>query len=313
MPPAIPAECFTRDDVRFTAVNVFKSLREHAHPLHALRKKPVFRAISRHFDPIIPWRLSLLPRRIYLRLLSHASLILDSSTQEASVHETFLALLRELPSGGVFWDVGANVGCFSWYCASSRPDFEIVSFEPDAKNIKCLYRTSRAWNLPKHTIMPCAVAETTGRAVFLIDEVSGTTGTLEEFTETFNQFHYGASSQQIEIDTISLDDFLDKRRNPPSIIKIDVEGAELRVLLGASKLLDQHRPTLFFETFRHRAELITLLEKFGYHFYDSDRKQGVSDTTTNIIAIVPGRHRRALEILGRLGYPVESCNEPAYG
>lgn len=250
-----------------------------------------------------------LPRPICLRLLSNASLVFKATNQEASVHETFIAILRALPRNSAFWDVGANVGFFTWHCAICRPDFEIVSFEPDIKNLLCLRRTSRSWNLPLHTVVPCAVADSTGRAPFFPDDLAGATGTLEEAEGAFNARHYGSHARQIEVETISLDEFLASRHSPPSIIKIDVEGAELRVVKGGCRIIDEHRPILLFETFAHRDELVNFLGGFGYLFYDSDRREDLVDETVNFLAVVPERWPLAMTALIELGYPIGSHNE----
>jgi FkbM family methyltransferase len=287
-------------------VNLFQSIRARSHPLHALRKLKFFQAIPRHFDPIIRWRTPRFPKPIYLRLVSHASLIFDAVAPEASIRETFTTLLRAFPraDSGPFWDVGANIGLYSWECAVSRPDFEIVSFEPDLKNLQCLRRTSRAWNLSRHTIVAQAVAEKTARAAFSPDDITGATGTLETTDQTFNALHYGRRSRLVEVDTISLDEFLRTGHHPPAIIKIDVEGAELRVLKGAATLIGEHQPVLFLEMFSRRNEILSYLKEFGYSVYDSDRREDISNDTTNIVAVVPEAWSSALAALSQLGYPI---------
>jgi FkbM family methyltransferase len=287
-------------------VKVFDWIRDRSHPLHALRKHALFRFLSRYFDPMIAWRLPSLPRPIYLRLVSNASVMLASSAQEASVRETFTALLRGLPKNvpPVFWDVGANIGWFGWLCAMVRPESEIVSFEPDAKNVQCLERTSRAWNLPAHRVVPCAVAEQAGRAKFFLDELTKATGTLEK-DQLFNVLHYEGRPRQIEVTTLSLDEFLAEKNNSPSIIKIDVEGAELRVLQGAFRVLREHRPLLFFETFAHRDEILSLLQGHGYMSWDSDRRGDVGDATINFVAVAPEHSSSAMKALQALGYPID--------
>ncbi|HEV2095862.1 MAG TPA: FkbM family methyltransferase, partial [Chthoniobacterales bacterium] len=166
----------------------FVKLGRRLHVLHALRKQPLFRTMIRTLDPIISRRIPSFPQPISLRLLSHASLIADGGAQESSVRETFTAVLKALPEtpSGVFWDVGANIGFFGWYCAAVRPDFMLVSFEPDTKNLRCLERTSRRWKLPNHVIVPCAVSEISGRTIFRVDELSGATGTLAQSGQNFN-------------------------------------------------------------------------------------------------------------------------------
>ncbi|MBA2586672.1 MAG: FkbM family methyltransferase [Chthoniobacterales bacterium] len=292
-------------------MNSFVKLGRRLHVLHALRKQPLFRAITRTFDPIIPRRLPSFPQPISLRLLSHASLIADGEAQESSVRETFTAILKALPErpAEVFWDVGANVGFFGWYCATLRPDFMLVSFEPDTKNLRCLERTSRRWKLPNHVIIPCAVSEKSGRMIFHADELSGATGTLAQSGQDFNLRHYGCVSPQVEVNTTSLDDCLRHGIPAPSILKIDVEGAELRVLEGAAETIGRHRPILFFETFAYGREIVTYLEASQYICFDSDRRQSVTAETINFVAVAPNDHAVALPVLANLGYPIPLAHE----
>lgn len=276
------------------------------HPLHALRKSAFFRAITRRFDPMIRWRSPLLTRPIYLRLISNASLIADPKHQEDSIRQTFIALLAALPdsNGGSFWDIGANIGLYSWCCAETRPDFRIVSFEPDTKNLECLRRTSAAWNLSAHDIVPRAVAETVGRTTFFTDEISRATGTLEPASSAFNATHYGAVPRGIEVETVNLDHLIAEGLTPPLIIKIDVEGAELRVLRGGRRLLTEHRPILLLEIFGDRLQTFSLLEELGYVCFDSDRKTSIGPETVNVLALNRELDRRMEEALNSLGYPV---------
>jgi FkbM family methyltransferase len=285
-------------------VSISELLRR-AHPLHRLRRSPLFQAISRRFDPIIPWKLSVFPRPLYLRPLAHGALMAGAMGQEQSTHETFLAILRALPdeSGG-FWDVGANIGWFSWLCAATRPDLEIVSFEPDRKNLACLRRTSRRWGLPCHTVVPCAVAEESGRAAFFVDPLSGATGALESSGKTFNAQHYKVDADRTEVETISLDDFLEADGKAPALVKIDVEGAELRVLEGGRALLDRHCPILLFESFEHGKEIVGRLQEHGYRSFDSDRRGAVTPETLNFVALAPDRWPRVADALRDSGYPL---------
>ena len=276
------------------------------HPLHTLRKSAFFRAITRRFDPMIRWRSPLLARPIYLRLISNASLIADPKHQEDSIRQTFIALLAALPDspGGSFWDVGANIGLYSWCCAETRPDFQIVSFEPDRKNLECLRRTSAAWRLTVHDIVPRAVAETVGRTTFFTDEISRATGTLEPASSAFNATHYGAVPRGIEVDTVTLDHLIAQGLTPPLIIKIDVEGAELRVLRGGRRLLTERRPILLLEIFGDRLQTFSLLQELGYVCFDSDRKTVVGPETVNVLALNRELGGRMAEALESLGYPL---------
>jgi FkbM family methyltransferase len=278
-----------------------------AHPLHSLRKRWLLRVLSRRFDPMLPRLLLNLSHPIYLRLLSHGSQIFHAADREAAIRQTFDSVLQALPSEGrqAFWDVGANVGLFSWHCAMVRPDFEIVSFEPDAKNLQCLRRTAERWRLDRHTIVPCAVAERSGLAVFFVDDIAGATGSLEK-SQSFNFHHYGHHAPEIEVETVSLDDFLARGRTAPSLIKIDVEGAELRILQGGAGVLRDHQPILFYESFNHRTETVALLEGYGYLVFESDCRRAIVPETTNFIALPNNCAPAVTSALATLGYPISS-------
>jgi FkbM family methyltransferase len=288
-------------------MNLIEALGRGTHPLHALRKSALYRGVTRKFDPIIRWRSPLLGRPIYLRLVSNASLIVDPKRQEDSVRQTLIAILAVLPrsAGGVFWDIGANIGLYTWYCAEARPDFHIVSFEPDKKNLECLRRTTASWGLTAHDIVPCAVAEQIGRTTFFIDEISRATGTIEPAAGTFNAFHYGFLPRGIEIETISLDHFITGGSRRPLVIKIDVEGAELRVLRGGQRLLAEHRPILLLEISGDRSRTLAFLEDLGYDCFDSDRRERViKDLTVNVLALGRDLSSPVADALAGLGYPI---------
>jgi FkbM family methyltransferase len=277
------------------------------HPLHALRKSSLFRAVTRRFDPMVKWRTPLLNRPIYLRLISNASLIAAPQSQEDSIRETFVTILAALPKpvGGAFWDIGANIGLYSWFCANTRPDFSVVSFEPDAKNLECLRKTSAAWKLPNHRIVDKAVSDEVGRTTFFTDEISRATGTLEPAANAFNAKHYGAVPRGIEVETVTLDHLFAEGWPRPVIMKIDVEGAELRVLRGGRKFFAERPPILFLEMFGDRPQIFGVLEECGYKCFDSDRRTGVIPETSNVLALPPELSNATADALTVLGYPLK--------
>ena len=275
------------------------------HPLHRLRKSRLFRAATRKFDPIVRWRSALLAGPIYLRLVANASIILDPGGQEPGIRETFIALLQAHPKpGGVFWDIGANVGLYTWSCATARPDVAIVAFEPDRKNLECLRRTRDTWRRVSCEIIPCAVAEESGRATFYVDDVSGATGTIEPGSGTFNAVQYGALAPTVEVDTVAIDTLISEGREAPFLIKIDVERAELRVLRGGAKLLRERQPFLLLEAYGERMSTFAFLASCGYRLFDSNRRAAIAQDSVNVLAIPKEVDQSVTDILAALGYPV---------
>jgi hypothetical protein len=78
--------------------------------------------------------------------------------------------------------------------------------------------------------------------------------------------------------TITLDTFCRDLSSKPNVVKIDVEGAELLVLHGASKLLSESFPTIILAVHPHwlpqgqsTRQIFELLTGYGYRIYDSKR------------------------------------------
>jgi hypothetical protein len=73
----------------------------------------------------------------------------------------------------------------------------------------------------------------------------------------------------------------------PHIIKIDVEGAELQVLAGASEILAHWHPTVFLATHGTpvHEQCCNLLTALGYQLQPLDNRD--IDTTRELMALFP--------------------------
>ena len=56
----------------------------------------------------------------------------------------------------------------------------------------------------------------------------------------------GGERSRIVVPTVTLDSLLE-RFDPPTFIKVDVEGAEIDVFQGAQRILAEVRPTVYYE------------------------------------------------------------------
>jgi hypothetical protein len=89
----------------------------------------------------------------------------------------------------------------------------------------------------------------------------------------------------VAIKTMSIDELIERNLDPPDIIKIDVEGHELDVLLGARKLLLAKKPSLSIELHpgllarrgTSGLAIAEYLEDAGYVFHDTDLKRVTRD------------------------------------
>jgi FkbM family methyltransferase len=168
---------------------------------------------------------------------------------ESGVQE---ALQKHAGKGDVVFDVGAHVGFFSLLASKVVGEGgRVVACEPDPymserlrTNLKLNARGNVSWE-------NVAVGETSSRKSFASGGGAGT-GSLSE-------------DGSIEVEVVTLDRLAEKW-GAPAVVKVDVEGGELDVLAGGSRVLREHRPVLIVEA--HGAEnekaAVHMLENLHY-------------------------------------------------
>lgn len=153
------------------------------------------------------------------------------------------AFADHLDSGGILFDIGANVGFFSVLGARLVGERgKVFSFEPLHANARVIARNARLNRLKNITIVEKAVAESSGRQPLLVTEYAG--GAVLASGD-----HRSPDVIRTEwVETVSVDDLIFSAGFPaPSFVKIDVEGAEAKVLEGMRRTLRELRPTVLFE------------------------------------------------------------------
>ncbi len=151
--------------------------------------------------------------------------------------ETFEWIRRHLNENEVLWDIGANIGMFSLYAAMGGKN-KVLSIEPSAESYSTLNANIRLNKLEEHIDALCFAAseKTNLLQLYMKDPSSGASHNSIEFGS--NQFgEFDVSGKQSVI-AISLDD-LDQIKGvaSPNHIKLDVDGKEPQILLGASEVL----------------------------------------------------------------------------
>ena len=211
----------------------------------------------------------------------------------ARAEKRLLESARELVgSGDVVWDVGANCGVFAIAAAvlSGARGF-VLAVEPDPFLARLLGQSGDLLKAPdaRLEIVQAAVAEAPGSSAFKI-ALRGRAASWLDGSEPSSQAGGTRSSLQVEVTT--LDALLEKRR-VPTLVKLDVEGSEVRVLKGATHLLSEVRPVLLLEVSSIcRQEVGSLLRRHRYQLFDaftnpSDRLR-LDEPAENTLAI-PGR------------------------
>jgi len=179
---------------------------------------------------------------------------------EAPLQRTLSAYLSP---GGVFYDIGAHIGIVSMFGARLvGKNGSVFAFEADPDNAARVKENVRYNNLNQVTVVQRAVWSSTGCLKFGRASVhsSRNTGAVARDSATIDE-------NTVEVEAVSLDEFSAEHRLP-TLIKIDVEGAEAEVLRGSERLVARARPVLICEVHHARAveDVTQWLQSRGYVF-----------------------------------------------
>jgi FkbM family methyltransferase len=181
---------------------------------------------------------------------------------------------RLLGVGDVFVDVGANVG-FHTFRASARvgDGGRVVAVEANPENARLIAHTIESNSITNVELVPLALAGGRGHVSFGT-HVGSNGGFLPDGASTTG------SGRGTLVATMALDE-LDLDR--VSVVKIDVEGAEGIVIDGATRTIEQQRPTFVMEfsqemttrvSARSPLEHLGRFVEWGYSIAIIDRTSG---------------------------------------
>lgn len=151
-------------------------------------------------------------------------------------------LIRELPEGATFFDVGACLGYYSLLGAHLvGPGGTVHGFEPSPPLLPLL--RENLGGRPNVRLVESAVSDRSGALRLHVAPAPflGTSSTRADWQPL--------SRVQAEVAAVSLDDHCAAAGVYPDVIKLDVEGAEDRALKGAERLLRERGPLLAVEVF----------------------------------------------------------------
>ncbi len=154
-----------------------------------------------------------------------------------------LGYIRSLHLRGNYVDIGANIGNHSVFFATNTAADRVFSFEPIEQPRNTLNKFIELNNLwTKITAIPYACSDHNG-------EVNVVESVERDPTGSFP--------------CRKLDDVVDV---PVSLIKIDIEGAEVFALRGATQILSRDKPRMFIEVHdeRHMKEVMGVIGPLGY-------------------------------------------------
>lgn len=191
---------------------------------------------------------------------------------------------RLLTKGQTVVDVGANVGQFTlWAAKRVGTEGMVVAFEPDRSSFEKLLKNVQLNSLQGVLLENIALSNYDGEAILhLNDELDDNKG-----QSSLSRLTHHRRTQPVICQ--KLDNFLSQQRiRKVHVVKIDTQGAELRVLRGAANVIEKNRPAIILRCHEKRCRAmgdstLAIQEFFvdrGYDLFEIHWRKGLIEVTS---------------------------------
>lgn len=212
-------------------------------------------------------------KSMYVLLPSSTDIYLTGGKSHESEIRLAKYMLKNLKTGNVFIDIGAHYGYFSLLASELVGEQgKVLSFEASPKTYHILDRnTTAVSNMIAYNLAVSDIAEKMTFYEFpnLYSEYNSLD--IKQFeNEAWYKSH---PPKEITIQSVRLEERLSSQSLNPNMIKIDVEGAEYKVLQGLGNFLGQSSPIIIMEFLhinrsnRGHIQAEALLHQYGYSSY----------------------------------------------
>lgn len=199
--------------------------------------------------------------------VGHGQWLLDHGNASTIEAANCFAAIKDLNEPIIF-DIGANIGTFTTWIAKAFPNGKVYAFEPQRAVFQILSGNAAINNLYN---------------VYTYNIGLGKVNTKIEFEEPnyFSNNDFGMfslvekmvteSKDKIVVQINTLDWFLEYYNVPKvHLLKIDVEGMDLDVLIGGTNTIKKHLPVIFIEHCDNRKTILedikNFLDQFDYGY-----------------------------------------------
>ncbi len=180
------------------------------------------------------------------------------------VHEPTVTKLLPgfVRQGDTVLDIGANIGYYALLFSQLVGESGlVVAVEPHPQNAHLLELNLKLNRVTNVKVMPVAVSDETGLAQMFVS--SGSNWHSLHPTEHTGQ-------ETILVQTVTIDAIVAQLERPVNLIRMDIEGWEIKALKGAEGTLRRDRPSLVMEihpNYMQQGEVqnfLVWLQSFGY-------------------------------------------------
>lgn len=173
-----------------------------------------------------------------------------------------ISLNKNLLTGNVFVDAGANIGIYTIIAAKLVGESgRVIAFEPTIESYNALNKSIELNELKNVQVYQCALSNREGKTRFYThpDSSRNSLGPIP------------GANKGINVNIVMLDKILEQEKvSRVDFIKMDVEGAEELVLKGATNLLSKHKPVILFESNFIASKALGLLNSGAWDFLKSE-------------------------------------------
>lgn len=138
----------------------------------------------------------------------------------------------------LFVDVGASIGQYTYFAGKILNNARIIAIEADPVRFDKLKELTEQWSKGasnSYEVIHAAASDTDGIVKFFITNESLCGGIFKYWTPKDPELESKVNWSEVEIQAVSLDGLFPE--TDPDLVKIDVEGAEYRVICGATKII----------------------------------------------------------------------------
>tara|TARA_B100000963_G_C22492868_1_gene610066 strand:- start:297 stop:1028 length:732 start_codon:yes stop_codon:yes gene_type:complete len=176
---------------------------------------------------------------------------------------------------GSFIDVGAHTGLYTLTNLRANKENDLICFEPHFMNMSRLITNLRINGLDKKASTILAAAS----------NFSGKTNFNVLTDKSYLSKGGRIDKDGEEVNVYALDDiYFEKLKKPLQAIKIDTEGEDYKVLLGAERLINEYKPKIIIEVREeNKLEINSFFLKYNYQIFNvSNLEQEIDLSNTKI-------------------------------
>lgn len=250
-----------------------------AHPfkytLAILHRKIVYASLARS------WKVTartFFGRSMRVSLPGGTDIYLTGGKTHASEIQLARFMIQNLKEGDTFLDIGAHYGYFSLLAAKLVGGHgKVWSIEPSEHSFCILSENTLAFE--QIQCFNKALSDKVGDIEFYeFPELYSEYNSIDQQQFEREKWFSRVAPRKTKVEAITLDEFLKLEKVSPSMIKIDVEGAEYKVLSGSRAFLKSNAPQLIVEylnpqkgNYSHK-QAVQLALSMGYRLFVLDQR-----------------------------------------